>query len=490
MKLHELLSGIDARSRSGNLQVEISGVRYDSRTVEPGSVFVAVRGQQVDGNRFIDEAVERGAVAIVSEASVPDSVGPVAWLQVDSDRRALAALASRFYARPTDRLTLVGITGTNGKTTTAHLVESVLQSAGHAVTLLGTFENRGPGFQQRAKLTTPESSDLEQIFRRAVDAGCRYAVMEVSSHSIELKRVEQLSFDVAAFTNLSAEHLDFHGRIEEYFGVKQRLFTGLLGTPPPLAVLNRDDACFEVLRESGNPKCLSFGMSPNADIYPKLFELSRPGFTVEFQTPRGPIVIASELTGRLNLYNVAAAVSIGMGLDLPSRAIVDGIGSVQNVPGRFEFVDRGQPFSLIVDYAHTPDALDKVLSSAREITEGKLIVVFGAGGDRDRSKRQEMGAIAACLSDFAVLTSDNPRSEDPTEIMRMIEKGFPRDSSRYMLVPDRREAIRAAIERASDLDTVVIAGKGHETYQIVGDLKLPFDDRAVARELLDALNAV
>lgn len=487
MKLDELLANIDVLSKAGDVGVDVTGVRYDSRMVEPGSVFVAIRGEEADGNDFVDEAVRRGAAAIVSEA-VPRGSTP--WVQVPSDRAALAALAAGYFARPTGQMSLVGITGTNGKTTTAHLVESIVKAAGHRVVVLGTTDHRGPGFELEAKLTTPESSDLEQVFRSAVDAGCRHGVMEVSSHSIELKRVEQLAFDVVAFTNLSREHLDFHGGIEDYFGVKQRLFQGLQGVPPPVAVLNRDDAFFDVLSESGNPTCLSFGMTSDADIFPKEFSLSRDGFTARFETPRGEINVRSALIGRLNLSNVAAAVGIGLALDLPTESIIDGVAALRSVPGRFEFVDHGQSFRVIVDYAHTDDALEKVLTAAREITEGNLILVFGAGGDRDSSKRQTMGAVAASNSDFAVLTSDNPRSEDPLGIIRMIEKGFTSNKGHaYTSVPDRREAIRIAIERAGNEDTVVIAGKGHERHQVVGDVRLPFDDRVVAGELLDELNA-
>ncbi len=466
--------------------MDVTGVHNDSRRVRSGSVFVAIRGEQADGNDFVDEALERGAAVIVSEAA---PLGSAPWVRVPSDRAALAALAANYFDRPTDQLSLVGITGTNGKTTTAHIVASIVKAAGYPVASLGTTEHRGPGFGQAAKLTTPEAPDLEQMFRATLDSGCGHAVMEVSSHAIELKRVEQLSFDVVAFTNMSAEHLDFHGGMEEYFSVKQRLFTGLRGVPPAAAVLNRDDRCFEALSEAGNRTSLSFGMNSDADIFPRVFSFGWHGLTAEFQTPRGIVGLRSELMGRLNLYNVAAAVGIGLALDLPTTSIVDGVGALRNVPGRFEFVDHGQSFRVIVDYAHTDDALEKALTSAREITEGKLIVVFGAGGDRDPSKRPKMGAVAAGCSDFAVLTSDNPRSEDPVGIIRMIEKGFPAKSGRHTSVPDRREAIRLAIERAEMQDTILIAGKGHETHQVVGDVQLPFDDRAVVGELLDELNA-
>ncbi len=486
MKLEQLLADIEVLSRSADGGIDVTGVRYDSRMVEPGSVFVAIRGERTDGNDFVDEALGRGGAVIVSEAA---GTGAVPWVRVRSDRAALAALAAAYFDRPTDQLKLVGITGTNGKTTTAHLVESIVKAAGCPVASLGTTDHRGPGFGRAAKLTTPEAADLEEMFRATVDAGCGHAVMEVSSHAIELKRVERLSFDVVAFTNLSADHMDFHGGMDAYFGVKQRLFTGLVGAPPPAAVLNRDDRYFEALSTSGNSTCLSFGMNADADVYPGEFSFDWHGLTVEFRTPRGIIGLRSKLVGRLNLYNVAAAVGIGLALEMPTGAIVEGVEALRNVPGRFEFVDHGQSFRVIVDYAHTEDALEKALTSAREITTGKLIVVFGAGGDRDRSKRPMMGAVAARCSDFAVITSDNPRGEDPDEIIRMIEQGFPETGGQHASVTDRRAAIRFAIEGAQSQDTVVIAGKGHERYQIVGDDRLPFDDRVVVGELLDELDA-
>lgn len=482
MKLDHLLKNIDVRSTEGDLEVEVTGIRYDSRAVDRGAVFVAIRGQHSDGNDFVDEAVSRGAVGVVSENT---GSGSVPWVQVESGRAALAALAAEYYQRPTGQLSLVGITGTNGKTTTAHLVESVLQSAGHPVAFFGTTQHRGPGFEKKTGLTTPEASDLEHMFRKAFDAGCRHGVMEVSSHAIQMRRVEQLAFDVVVFTNLSPEHLDFHGGIQEYFEVKKRLFTGLLGVPPPLAVVNRDDACFEELQHAGNAKVLSFGLTPDADVYPEEFDFGPNGLEAEFETPAGTIRLVSALTGRLNLYNVAAAVAVSLALDLPTESIVDGVRQLRSVPGRFEFVDRGQSFRLIVDYAHTDDALANVLAAARKITKGKLIVVFGAGGDRDPLKRPKMGEVVARQSDFAVLTSDNPRSEDPLRIIQMIEKGLTAAGGRYRCVPDRREAIRTAIECAGRQDTVVIAGKGHETHQIIGDRRVPFDDRVVAGELLD-----
>jgi len=486
MKLNDLLDSIQVRSKSGDLDTEVTGVHYDSRQVQEGSMFVAIRGEEADGNDFIEDAIRQGAATIVSERSQAVSRN---WVQVKSDREALAVLAGNYYRHPTREMTLVGITGTNGKTTTAHLVESILGSAGFPVALLGTIDHRGPGFGHSAERTTPEAPDLERMFRDSLDAGCRHGVMEVSSHAIELRRVEQLDFDVVAFTNLSGEHLDFHGGMDEYFRAKKRLFQGLTGTPPPIAVINRDDPHFEDLQACGNATVITFGLTPEADVYPLRFRFEWHGTEAEYQTPIGRIALRSSLLGQPNLYNLGTALAIAVAMKVPVSAVVQGVGALDGVPGRFELIDRGQPFRLIVDYAHTDDALDNLLRAAREITRRNLIVVFGAGGDRDPSKRQRMGEVAALHSDFSFVTSDNPRHEDPVRIIEMIESGLKHAEGRYACVPDRREAIRAAIGTAREDDTVIIAGKGHETYQVVGDVRLPFDDRAVARELLDEIEA-
>jgi UDP-N-acetylmuramoyl-L-alanyl-D-glutamate--2,6-diaminopimelate ligase len=484
MILNELLTEIEARSVTGDLTAEVSGVQYDSRAVRTGSVFVAIRGEQADGNAFVRDAVTRGAVAIVSEE---EPAPAPAWIQVASDRSALSALAAALFRDPTRQLQLIGITGTNGKTTTAHVVESILGASGNPAAMLGTIDYRFPGFSAKAIRTTPEAPELESLFRQAVDTGCRHAVMEVSSHAIAMHRVEALDFDVVAFTNLSGEHLDFHGSIEEYFAAKKRLFSGLDGTPPHTAVLNRDDSFFDELARCGNERLLSFGMTPDADIYPVDCDFGGDGIEAQLATPSGKISLKSSLLGRGNLYNIAAAVGIGLALDLPPGAISEGIAGIDAVPGRFEKIDCGQRFRVIVDYAHTDDALAKVLDTVREITSGRVIVVFGAGGDRDKDKRERMGEAVALGSDLAVVTSDNPRNEDPDTIIGMIEEGLRRAEGRYEAVPDRRGAIARAFEIARPGDTVVIAGKGHETVQVVGNESLPFDDRDIVRELLTKL---
>ena len=483
MNLRELLSGLNGRT-SGNLDTEILGLAYDSRKVSPGFLFAAIRGTRTDGNRFLPQAIANGAAGIVSSAPPLESLA-MPWIQVDDERAALAILAANFYQHPTEELHLVGVTGTNGKTTTTYLVESILQEAGHTAAVLGTIEYRGPGFDYAAERTTPEAPDLERLFRQVVDAGWRYAVMEVSSHAIEMKRVMGLQFEIAVFTNLSRDHLDFHGDMESYFEAKKKLFTGLTGVKPKLMVLNMDDPRYESLRAIDPPRVITYGMQPAAEICPSHYHFGWDGTDATYKTPLGELEVHTSLMGKPNLYNIGASIGVAVGLDIPSGAVQSGLQRLRNVPGRFELVSAGQLFRVIVDYAHTDDALEKVLRSAREITSGRVIVVFGCGGERDRTKRPVMGEVATRESDYAVVTSDNPRGEDAMEIIREIEGGM--KGARYRVVADRREAIRTALGEAQKGDTVVIAGKGHETYQTIGDRSYAFDDRVVARELLDEL---
>ncbi len=485
MNLKSLLAGCSVRSTAGNLDTEVLGIAYDSRHVAPGFVFVAIRGTRVDGNRFVPVAVKNGAVAVLS--ALPVQEAEAAWVEVASDREALATVAANFYGHPTMSIHLVGVTGTNGKTTTTYLIESILRAAGHPAALFGTIEYRGPGFAFEAERTTPEAPDLENLFRRVADAGWKYSVMEVSSHAIELRRVAALHFEVGVFTNLSRDHLDFHGDMRSYFLSKKKLFTGMGGGVPRVMVLNADDSNYAELRAIAPDRVISYGMKTAADIYPVRYRFGWEGTEAAFMTPLGEIGVSSRLMGIPNLYNTGAAIGVAAGLGIPASAIRHGLESIPNVPGRFEPVYAGQDFRVIVDYAHTDDALQNVLGSARQITPGQLIVVFGCGGDRDRTKRPMMGEVAIRGADRVIVTSDNPRSEDPLAIIDDIVRGL--KPSDYKVVPERRQAIRTALELAKPGDTVVIAGKGHETYQIIGTETFPFDDKTVAREILDELNA-
>jgi len=485
MTLRELIPGLNARSVTGDLDTEILGLAYDSRKVTPGHLFFAIRGTRLDGNRFMPRAIAKGAVAVVSALDPVQSVA-MPWIQVVDERAAMATIAGNFYGHPTKDLHLIGVTGTNGKTTTTYIVESILKAAGKPTAVLGTIEYRGPGFEFVAERTTPEAPDLETVFRQVVDAGWRHAVMEVSSHAIEMKRVAGLHFEIAVFTNLSRDHLDFHGNMESYFRVKRRLFEGLTGVRPRVMVLNADDPRYEDLRSIDPARVISYGMEVAADIYPVRHQFGWEATDAMFRTPIGELTVRTHLMGRANLFNIAAAIGVGVALDIPSDVITRGISELRQVPGRFELVSAGQPYRVIVDYAHTHDALEKVLKSAREITPGRLIVVFGCGGERDRTKRPLMGKVADRESDFAIVTSDNPRSEDPMAIIREIEEGM--TGMNHRIEVDRRSAIRLALAEAKEGDTVLVAGKGHETYQTIGTTVHPFDDRVVAKELLHELN--
>ena len=464
----------------------IAGVAYDSRRAARGHVFVALRGQRADGALYARQAIERGAVCVVSEQDPPPDLA-ARWVGVTDGRLALALLSDRFHGHPSGAMQVIGITGTNGKTTTAHLVASVFDAAGRPSGLLGTVGYRIGSELRAATHTTPEAPDLQAMLREMADRGCRACAMEVSSHALALRRVDGMAFAAAIFTNLTRDHLDFHGDMESYFLAKRRLFEMLPADAP--ALVNADDPRASALLEVCG-RAVTYGVNRPADVTPGPVAFSLDGLAFEVRTPRGPLHVRSPLVGRPNVYNILAAVAAGAALDLPSDAIERGIAALRGVPGRFEVVSAaGDGVTVVVDYAHTDDALRNVLETARPLTKGRLIAVFGCGGDRDRTKRPLMGAVAGRLSDLVILTSDNPRSEDPARIMEEIQRGITPDTRRgsaqpVLVLVDRRAAIARAVELSRPGDVIVIAGKGHETYQIVGDRVLPFDDVAVAREAL------
>ena len=500
MKLRELIAeaGLDAQPPTE--EVEVTGLVYRSDAVEPGSLFLCVPGFTADGHDFAADAVARGAVALVCERSL--GVG-VPELLVDSVRVAAAPLAAAFHGHPTREMDVVGVTGTNGKTTTAFLVRDVLESAGRQTGLLGTVESVVGGRTEPVERTTPEAVDLQATFRRMVDSGDAACVMEVSSHALELHRADAIDFDCAVFTNLTQDHLDFHGTLDEYFAAKRMLFAPRSGNPPRAAAINVDDPWGRRLAQ----ELIDLGVTPTATFglgEPAGYRAERVRFGVDgssFVCVAGDreIEIGLPLTGLFNVYNalaaIAACASIGIDLDTIAR----GLAGAGQVPGRFEAVDEGQPFTVLVDYAHTPDSLANVLEAARELLaqsehgDGRLICVFGAGGDRDRDKRPKMGAAARRLADHVIVTSDNPRSEDPDAIIASIVEGAeqvpaPERRSSLAVDPDRRAAIAAALAAAGPHDIVVIAGKGHEQGQeLAAGRKIPFDDRQVAREQLRRL---
>ncbi|HTM51440.1 MAG TPA: UDP-N-acetylmuramoyl-L-alanyl-D-glutamate--2,6-diaminopimelate ligase [Bryobacteraceae bacterium] len=461
----------------------VTGIEYDSRRITAGKLFFAFEGQHADGRRFAADAIRLGALAVVSQPPRPDGFSG-AWVEVEHGRRAMAVAARNFYGKPDERIRMTGTTGTNGKTTTCYLVDSVLRAAGETTALIGTIEYHLGSRVLPAVNTTPESLDLMRILTELESIQGRYATMEVSSHALALGRVYGLWFHTAIFTNLTRDHLDFHSTMEDYFAAKRLLFEGAGAPPPKFAVLNRDDGYGGQIRQSDKTEVLWYGLGPDAEVRATGVSSTIGGLRFDVEHGAARIPIESALTGRINVYNILAACSAGLSFGLSPETIARGIASCRAVPGRFERVDQGQPFAVVVDYAHTDDALRNTLATARELTAGRVITLFGCGGDRDRSKRPLMGQAAAEKSDFVVLTSDNPRSEDPLAIMNDALVGLRRYDTPHLIEPDRGTAIQRAIEQAQPGDVVILAGKGHENYQVLKDRTIPFDDREVARKML------
>ncbi len=470
-----------------NRHAPVSAIAYDSRRVAPSSVFVALKGLRADGGAFVEQAAQRGAVAIVSESARPDAIS-IPWLIVRDARLSLALLADRFFDHPSRKMPVVGVTGTNGKTTTAYLLASIRDAAGLRAGMLGTVAYRIGGEDREASRTTPEAPDVQQLLSEMLEHGCRSAVMEVSSHALSLKRVDGMRFAAGVFTNLTRDHLDFHEDMEAYFAAKRRLFEMLPAGAP--GVINMDDPRGPALVEICK-RPVTYAINAPADVTPEAIEMTLSGLRFEVKTPKGPVRITSKLVGRPNVYNILAAAATAISVDVPVKAIESGVAGLSGVPGRFEVVSGGgDDITIVVDYAHTDDALRNLLETARPLSARRLITVFGCGGDRDRSKRPLMGMVAARLSDVVVITSDNPRSEEPARIIEEIERGIPAGSQASSRAPivesvvDRAAAIERAVTIASAGDVVLIAGKGHEKYQQIGDRVLPFDDGEVARAAL------
>lgn len=470
----------------GTGETVVDEVYYDSRRVRPGGLFVAVPGLRENGLRYVDAARERGAVAVAAEA--PASA-PIPWVQVPSAREALAAFSAALLGDPAEQLDLVGVTGTNGKTTTAWMIEAALARAGRTPGLVGTVQHRIAGRAEAASHTTPESSDLQMLFRAMVDAGCDSAAVEVSSHALELKRVHNCRFRVAVFTNLSRDHLDLHGDMDGYFRAKRTLFSRLL-RDDGVAVINADDARASELAAASRGRVLTYSLESDADLTAARLSLGLDRTTFAVRTPRGEHAVTTPLIGRFNVRNLLAAFGACLALELDPDVLAEALGDFQGAPGRMERIHAGQDFAVIVDYAHTDEALRCLLETVRELAPSRLITVFGCGGDRDKSKRPLMGAVAARLSDAVVLTNDNPRSEPPESILEEIQRGLNGGrATERLVIPDRRDAIARAFEMAGPGDAVVIAGKGHETQQVLRDRSVPFDDRQVARQQLARLPA-
>jgi UDP-N-acetylmuramoyl-L-alanyl-D-glutamate--2,6-diaminopimelate ligase len=461
----------------------IQGLEYDSRRVEPGFLFFAFPGSRADGRAFAQSALEKGALAVVSESPEPPDLAS-RWIEVEHGRQSLSLAARNFFGRPDERIALTGITGTNGKTTTAFLVDSVLRAAGHTTAMVGTIEYHVAGKVLPAVNTTPESLDLMRMLRDLETRGGTHATMEISSHALALGRIYGLCFHTAIFSNLTRDHLDFHGTMENYFAAKQTLFTGAGAPPPPFAVLNRDDEYSRRITTGPDTQVFWYGLGHEAELRARHISSSFDGLRFEVQFGKVRFPVESPLIGRINVYNILAACGAGLSFGLPPETIACGIAQCRAVPGRFERVDEGQPFVVAVDYAHTDDALKNTIAVARALNPKRVITLFGCGGDRDRAKRPLMGQAAAAASDYVVLTSDNPRSEDPLAIMNDALVGIRRTDVPHIVEPDRATAIARALKAARDGDIVILAGKGHETYQVLKDRTIHFDDREVARDVL------
>jgi UDP-N-acetylmuramoyl-L-alanyl-D-glutamate--2,6-diaminopimelate ligase len=477
MKLNELLRDVDGAQIRGAADVEVTGITADSRRCTAGSMFVAVPGHARDGIEFVASAVGKGAAVIVAERDV--DAAAATFVKVSDARAALATIAANYYARPASKLAIVGVTGTSGKTTTTKMIESIFDATGEPAGLIGTIEYRAGEIKVIAVRTTPDAVALQRWFRTMVDEGVTRAVMEVSSHALDQKRTFGVQFAAAVFMNLSRDHLDYHTDMEDYFRAKRILFDQI-DRSKRVAVMNIDDEYGRRLADEMGSAAITFGRSGNADVRPSDdFEVSVRGLRGELQTPIGAVRIESPLIGYPNLSNWMGAVGAAIAVGVPREAIERGVAALGVVKGRFERVDApGTEATFLVDYAHKPDALEKLLTTTRQLApDRRIIVVFGCGGDRDQGKRAVMGEIAGRLADLTIVTSDNPRSEKPEAIIRQVEEGVKKTSGEYEVVADRRQAIVRAVELADDRTIVLVAGKGHENYQVVGDQILHFDDR-------------
>ncbi len=473
---------------SNGTDLEISQIACDSRKVQPGALFFALHGAKQDGNTFIQDAIRRGAVAIASQEALAATLPPnVRAIQVTDPRRALAIASANFYDHPANALQLVAVTGTNGKTTTTCIVDAIIKASGAKTGLFGTIAYETPVATYPAPNTTPESVDLQRFFAEIRDAGGKYAVLEASSHSLTMDRLWGCHFAAAVFTNLTREHMDYHKTFEDYFAAKKTLFTGTGADTPEVAVINIDDQYGKKLLGIAKTT-VTYGLDSAAAISTKKFQLAFDGLSFTAQTPNGKVLVASSLFGRINVYNLLAAIGAAQALGLSSDAIETGIRNLESVSGRFQRIDLGQPFLVIVDYAHTDDALESLIRTARELNpKGRIVTLFGCGGSKDRTKRPVMGEVTGRLSDLTILSSDNPRQEDPLKIIGDIIVGLQKTSGKYVIEPDREKAIGLAMDEARPGDIVLLAGKGHENYQILADRTLDFDDREMARRALRQL---
>ncbi len=499
MKLKNLLQGMQYDVVQGALDTNVTDLACDSRRVLPGSLFVALRGYQQDGHTFIDKALQNGASAVIGEVFTEQNRTQEGkpLIQVPDTHQILPVLAARYFGHPYAKMHLTGITGTNGKTTTSYLLESILSAGGAMPGVLGTINYRTPTHIWPAATTTPGPLELMRVLRKMADEGVTHVIMEVSSHALDQGRVAGCPFRTAVFTNISRDHLDYHHSMEAYFKAKSLLFSGLTDSPegPVTAVINLDDPLGKILMDKTSVPVLTYGLEKNCAVRAETITASREGVTAQLITPSGKIAIRSSLIGNFNIYNILAAAAVGVNMGIKPEIIASGIRTLRKIPGRLERVRNTRGLTIVVDYAHTPDALLNAITAVKNLVQnGRIITVFGCGGDRDKGKRREMGRVAGELSDLAMITSDNPRSEDPMAIIHQIEEGIieshavkqadappkPHGRCLYILETERSRAIQLAIDLADKNDLILIAGKGHEDYQIIGNDKRHFDDREVA----------
>ncbi len=482
MKLKDVLAGMPLKSLNGNEAEEIQGIAYSSKSVKPGDLFAALKGVKKDGFEFVGEALENGAAVILSDRPKPGNLAK-AWVQVSDTREALALCSANFYSHPSQKMKVAGITGTKGKTTITYLLEEILKKTEYVPGIIGTISYKGPGMNMTARLTTPEAPDLQRLLGEMLTKGATHCIMEVSSHALELKRVIGIGFDVVVFANLSGDHLDYHLSMDRYFEAKKKLF--FLNHKKRMAVVNRDDPWGQKLIAQLPAGAITFGIEPGAMVAAENINLTEKGIEAVVKYPAGQITLSSPLLGKPNLYNILASTAVALTLNIPVSAIKEGIASLKGVPGRFEKIVNSLGLHVFVDYAHTDDALKNLLETIRKFNPRRIILVFGAGGDRDKTKRPRMGEAAGRLADWTIITSDNPRSEDPLAIISDIEAGIKKTGTQnYQIIPDRREAIEQALSLGTRGDYILVAGKGHEDYQIIKDKVLHFDDAEVIQEIL------
>ncbi len=483
MKVKDLLKGVPFLSLCGNEKEEIQGIAYSSKKVKDGFLFAALKGVKEDGFDFISQALAKGAVAILSERPRPENIEKI-WVQVSDARQALALSSANFYSHPSKRMKVIGITGTKGKTTITYLLESIIRKSNFVPGVIGTISYRWPDNTRPAERTTPEASDLQQMLSEMSSQGVTHCLIEVSSHALDLKRVSGIGFDIAVFTNLSGDHLDYHKSMESYFEAKKKLF--FLNHKKRKAVVNLDDSWGKkLISELKNDELLTYGLEPASQVRGENFKFDLKGTELSIKYPEGRFTVFSALLGVPNVYNILASAAVALALNIPLAAIKKGVASLQRIPGRFEKIENSFGFNIFVDYAHTDSALRSLLTTIRGLNPKRIFLVFGAGGDRDKTKRPRMGEVAGELADMTILTSDNPRSEDPLAIIVDIEKGIKKTGNKnYKILPDREEAIEHVLSLLEKGDYLLVAGKGHENYQVFKDRTIPFDDAQVIRKIL------